>query len=35
MFSKRAMRIICIVIAAAMVATVAASVIASFGVFGY
>ena len=35
MFSKRAMRIICIVIAAAMIVTVVASVAASFGAFGY
>ena len=35
MFSKKAMRIICIVIAAAMVAAVATSLVASFGVFGY
>ena len=35
MFSKKTMRIICIVIAAAMVITVVASVAASFGVFGY
>lgn len=35
MFSKKTMQIICIVIAAAMILTVAAGVIASFGGFGY
>ena len=35
MFSKKTMRVICIVIAAAMVVTVVASVAASFGAFGY
>ena len=35
MFSKKTMKIICIVIAAAMVATAVASVAASFGAFGW